>query len=84
MCHSVKNINNRVDKIGSNVGEKFDKQRQKVIANFECKTEDNYNDKMDEIKLMDSYNDNDNKLCVDNNDICYKYVRYIYDDGGWN
>ena len=43
-----------------------------------------YNGIMDEVKLMGYYdNDNDNKLCVDNNDACYKYIRYLYDDGGW-
>ena len=40
-----------------------------------------YNGIMDEVKLM-GYYDNDNKLCVDNNDACYKYIRYLYDDGG--
>ena len=38
---------------------------------------------MDEIRLMDYYNNNNTKLCVDNNDACYKYIRYLYDDGGW-
>ena len=30
----------------------------------------NYNGIMNEIKLMDYYNNNNNKLCVDNNDAC--------------
>ena len=39
----------------------------------------NYNGIMNEIKLMDNNNNNNNnKLCVDNNDACYKYIRYIY------
>ena len=42
-----------------------------------------YNGIMDEIELMGYYDSNNyNNLCVDNNDACYKYVRYIYDDGG--
>ena len=28
------------------------------------------------------YNNNNNKLCVDKNNLCFKYVRYLYDDGG--
>ena len=41
-----------------------------------------YNGIMDEVKLMGYYdNDNDNQLCVDNNDACYKYIRYLYNDG---
>ena len=27
-------------------------------------------------------NNNNNNLYVYNNDLCYKYVRYLYDDGG--
>ena len=42
-----------------------------------------YNGIMDEVKLMGYYDSNNyNNLCVDNNDACYKYIRYIYDDGG--
>ena len=29
------------------------------------------------------YNNNNNNLYVYNNDVCYKYVRYLHDDGGW-
>ena len=42
----------------------------------------NYNGIMNGIKLMDCYNNYNNKWCVYNNDACYKYIRYIYDDGG--
>ena len=43
----------------------------------------NYNGLMDVIKVMDDYyNDSNNKLSAYNNDACYKYVRYIYNDGG--
>ena len=42
-----------------------------------------YNGVMDEIELIGYYDSNNyNNLCVDNNDKCYKYTRYIYDDGG--
>ena len=41
-----------------------------------------YNGIMNGMKLMDYYNNNNNKWYVDNNDACYKYIRYIYDDGG--
>ena len=41
-------------------------------------------DLMNGIKVMDDYyNDSNNKLSVYNNGACYKYVRYIYNDGGW-
>ena len=38
--------------------------------------------KMNDIEVM-VYNNNNNKLDVNKNDLCYKYVRYIHDDGGW-
>ena len=39
---------------------------------------------MDKSKLMGYYdNDNNTRLYVDKNDVCYKFIRYIYDDGGW-
>ena len=45
----------------------------------------NHNGIMNGIKVMDDYyNNNNNRLSVYNNDACYKYTRYIYDDGGWN
>ena len=39
---------------------------------------------INDIELLDYYynNDNSTRLCVNNNDEYYKYVRYIYDDGG--
>ena len=41
-----------------------------------------YNGIMDEVQLMGYYDSNNyNNLCVNNNDECYKYIRYIYDDG---
>ena len=30
------------------------------------------------------YNNNYNVICVDKNDLCYKYTRLIHDDGGVN
>ena len=36
---------------------------------------------MNDIEVRDYYNNN-NKFDVNKNDLCYKYVRYIYDDGG--
>ena len=43
----------------------------------------NCNGLINDIELMDYYyNNNNNKLSVCNNDACYKYIRYIYDDGG--
>ena len=42
-----------------------------------------YNGVMDEVQLMGYYDSNNyNNLYVDKNDVCYKYIRYIYDDGG--
>ena len=42
-----------------------------------------YNGIMDKIKLMGYYdNDNNTRLCVNKNDNSYKYIRYIYDNGG--
>ena len=34
-----------------------------------------------DIEVMVYYNNN-NKFEVNKNDLCYKYVRYLYDDGG--
>ena len=28
------------------------------------------------------HNNNNNKWKVDKNDLCFKYIRYLYDDGG--
>ena len=39
-------------------------------------------DKNDVKYYVDNGHNNNNKLYVDNNDVCYKYIRYIYDDGG--
>ena len=39
---------------------------------------------MDEIELIGYYNSNNcSNWYVDKNDVCYKYIRYLYDDGGW-
>ena len=55
-------MNNRVDKRESNVGEKFDKQRRKVIENIE----DNYND-MGKNVVVESKITNNNDV-VENNE----------------
>ena len=42
----------------------------------------NYNGIMNDINLMGYYSNNKNVMYVDKNDLCYKYIRYLYDDGG--
>ena len=56
-----------------------DKFYERLIGNNPI----NCNGLINDIELMDYYyNNNNNKVSMYNNDECYKYVRYIYDDGG--
>ena len=43
LSHSLKSMNNRIE-VESSMTEKIDKQIQEVTGNFECKTNENYND----------------------------------------
>ena len=42
----------------------------------------NYNGIMNDIDLMGYYINNKNVVYVDKNDLCYKNIRLLYDDGG--
>ena len=44
----------------------------------------NYTGIINDIEVMGYYLNGHNVMYVDKNDLCYKYVRLIYDDGGEN